>query len=98
MLQYYKYEIEFDERIEWDYYLTKKCLVNFDCLCVFIAIEEKPKVIIKLYKSYNINDILDILYDIHAVDMKYREFGAVKWKKHYREKTPIIGFNVESST
>ena len=98
MLQYKKYEVIFDERIEWDYYIVKECLVDFDCFCVFIAIETKPKVIIKTYKSYNINDILDVIYDIHVVDMKYREFGAVKWNKHYREKTPVLTLKLPVST
>ena len=71
MPQYKNYEIQFDESIEWDYDNIKVCLADFDCLCVFINNASKHTVIIKAYRPYNIIGILNVLYDIYIVDMKY---------------------------
>jgi hypothetical protein len=90
MSQYKNYEVEFYESIEWDNDNTKRCLVDFKCVCVFTDICIKHKVLITLYEPCNIDCILDILYDLYFVDMKYRAFGALKWKKYYQKNAPII--------
>ena len=93
MPQYKNYEIQFDESIEWDYDNIKVCLADFDCLCVFINNASKHTVIIKAYRPYNIIGILNVLYDIYIVDMKYREFNVSKWKK-YQQNNPVLKFTI----
>jgi hypothetical protein len=72
------YEVLFDDFVEWNDSEVKGCLGGFHCQFLYL---HDTRVIFSISLQHDINDILDILFDLYFTDMSYREYDSSVWIK-----------------
>jgi hypothetical protein len=76
---YTTYEIEFAEQIEWN---TNDCLNQFNVQYLYLRDLELPRVIVCVYSSHSVEDILDALKTEYKTTMRYRKYDTTVWNVH----------------
>ena len=78
-MAYYKnYEVMFDDFVVWDDNEVHLCLTQFHCKFLYL---HDTRVVFSVHMKHNIQDILDILFDLYFTDMIYREYDSSEWVK-----------------
>jgi hypothetical protein len=78
---YTTYEIEFASQIEWND-VTNDCLNKFNLTCLYLRDLELPRLIVSVYSSHSIEDILDALKTEYKTTMRYRRYDTAVWVIH----------------
>jgi hypothetical protein len=74
---YTTYEIEFAAQIEWN-----DCLNQFNVQSLYLRDLELPRVVVCVYSSHSIEDILDALKTEYKTTMRYRRYNTAVWIIH----------------
>ena len=78
---YTTYEIEFAEQIEWND-VTNDCLNKFNVQSLYLRDLELPRLVVCVYSSHSIEDILDALKTEYKTTMRYRRYDTAVWIIH----------------
>ena len=78
---YTTYEIEFAAQIDWDDF-TDNCLDKFNVQYLYLRDLELPRLVVCIYSTHSIEDILDALKTEYKTTMRYRKYDATVWIVH----------------
>ena len=78
---YITYEIEFTAQIEWDDF-TDNCLDKFNVQYLYLRDLGLPRLVVCVYSTHSIEDILDALKTEYKTTMCYRKYDTVEWTVH----------------
>ena len=76
---YTNYEIEFDEDIDWDDDVVKRCLNDFNVEHFYLRDYMTTRVILSVYSHHSVEQILAHLKALYKSSMRYRAYNSVQW-------------------
>jgi hypothetical protein len=79
---YISYEIEFSSQIDWDD-LSSDCLNKFNVQHLYLRDLKLPCLIVCIYSTHSIGEILDALKITFHTTMRYRKYNSDVWYLHY---------------
>jgi len=79
---YTNYEVEFADFVSWDDDQVRRRLAAFNCFFLYLRDMETMMLMFSVYSQHEIKDVLDILYQMYDVRIKYRVYGSQIWKYH----------------
>jgi hypothetical protein len=80
------YDIEFEpddgDIMIWDEKEVKRCLPGYTCMFIPVYSYPKFRVILMMDRKHDVQDILDVIFDLFIVDFKYTISYENKWKPY----------------
>lgn len=71
---YINYEIEILGNIKWDELVVHTKLHNYNCNWIYLPDMIENIIIISLYSTHEIKDIIRIFKEIYGYDVRYRKY------------------------
>lgn len=79
---YTNYEVEFADFVSWDDDQVRRRLATFNCFFLYLRDMETMTLMFSVYSQHEIKEVLDILYEMYDVQIKYRVYSSQIWKHH----------------
>lgn len=76
---YINYEVEFDSYIDWDDTVVRHSLQSFNVTYLYLRDMELPRVMLCVYSTNPVKNILDIMMRIYSTTMRYRIYKTDQW-------------------
>lgn len=76
---YTNYEVEFDEKIDWDDETVNSYLKSFNLTYLYLRDLDLPRIILCIYSQESLDHILLSLKSLYSTDMRYRVYGTQEW-------------------
>ena len=76
---YINYEVEFDCYIDWDDAVVRDSLQSFNVTYLYLRDIELPRVILCVYSTTRVKNILDIMMRLYSTTMRYRIYKTDQW-------------------
>lgn len=77
---YRAYEIEFLSHIDWDDDLVCQPFSKMNCFCLYLRDFPEQRLIINLYSTTPLADVLRFLISTFKVPLKVRDYGTTQWR------------------
>ena len=77
---YIPYEIEFLSRIEWDDDLVRQPFTTMNCFWLYLRDFPTQRLVINLYSTTPLADVLRFLIATYRVPLKVREYGTTDFR------------------
>ena len=76
---YTNYEVEFDCYIDWDDTVVRDSLQSFNVTYLYLRDMELPRVVLCVYSTNPVKNILDIMMRLYSTTMRYRIYKTDQW-------------------
>jgi len=76
---YTNYEVEFDSYIDWDDTVVRDSLQSFNVTYLYLRDMELPRVVLCVYSTTPVKNILDIMMRLYSTTMRYRIYKTDQW-------------------
>ena len=73
------YEVEFDSYIDWDDEVVDASLGSFDVKYLYLRDLDKPRIALCIYSHNTIKEVLDVLKQLYATEMRWRIYNTEGW-------------------
>lgn len=93
---YRNYQVEFEQRIDWDDDKVKTAVSHLNCTFLYLRdLGETVRVIFCLYSQHSINDILHILFQLYHSKMRFYDYHTQHTTQHntpHTEELLVVPF------
>ena len=76
---YTNYEVEFDGNIDWDDAVVRDSLQSFNVTYLYLRDMELPRIVLCVYSTNPVKNILDIMMRLYSTTMRYRIYKTDQW-------------------